>query len=193
MSISTEITRLQTLRNRLRTKLVALGLAQSNAVMSDCVTAVEGIVNQGSVSATVQEGESYTIPAGYHDGTGTVAGVSGGGNYNLQTKTVTPTKSQQSITSDSGFYGLSGVTVEAIPVNYQDVSSVDAVAADVLSPKIIVDAEGRQTPGTMPNNGSVAATIDGLTKMSYTIPKGYHDGKGTVALTPDIENALAAI
>ena len=40
MSIATEISRLQGLRNALRTKLVALGLAQSTAVLEDCVEAV---------------------------------------------------------------------------------------------------------------------------------------------------------
>ena len=37
------------------------------------------------------------------------------------------------------------------------------------------------------------AAIDGLTQTSYTVPQGYHNGSGTVSLTGDIEEALAAI
>ena len=47
----------------------------------------------------------------------------------------------------------------------------------------------------MINNGAVDASFDGLTDAtnSYTIPVGYHSGKGKVSLTNDIENALANI
>ena len=193
MSISTEIARIQTARNTIRTKLVELGLAQSSSTLDSCATAVESITNQGAVSAQVQEGATYTIPKGYHNGSGTVSGVKGGGNYSLQSKTVTPTKAQQNVTPDSGYYGLSDVTVGAIPDNYQDVSTVTAGAADVLANKIIVDATGKSIAGTMPNNGAVNASFDGLTAMSYTIPAGYHNGGGKVSLTNDIETALAAI
>lgn len=91
MSIATELAKLQTARNKIRTKLVALGLVTAVAKLDDCATAVDGISNQGAVSATVQEGDTYTIPAGYHNGSGTVSGVAGGGNYKLQSKTVAPT------------------------------------------------------------------------------------------------------
>lgn len=116
-----------------------------------------------------------------------------GGNYTLQSKTVTPTKKQQSITSDDGYYGLSDVTVGPIPDNYQDVSSVTAEPEDVVSGKIIVTTDGSVKAGTMVDNGKVTATIDGLTVTSYTIPAGKHDGTGTVSLTGDIESQLAAI
>lgn len=193
MSIATEIARIQTARNKIRTWLSGLGLVSNTATIDECAAAAEGIVNQGAVSAQVQEGDTYTIPKGYHNGSGTVSGVAGGGNYSLQSKTVTPSKSQQNVTPDSGYYGLSDVTVAMIPDNFQDVTPVTAGAADVLANKIIVDKTGKSVPGTMPNNGAVSATIDGMTSTSYTIPAGYHNGSGTVSLTGDIEEALAAI
>lgn len=265
-NIATEITRIQNDRNTIRTKLVELGMAESTSNLDALATAISGITNQGAVSATVQEGDTYTIPKGYHNGSGTVSGVSGGGNYNLQSKKVTPTKSQQSVTPDSGYYGLSDVTVAAIPSNYQDVSSVTATAADVLTGKIVVDSTGKtltgtmanngdvtktldttptksaqtvtptsgkvlssvsvaaipalyvdttesttdaasaanilsgkkawvngsQVTGTMANNGATSLTIDGLTTLSVAVPAGYTSG-GTVSLTDDIYDALAAI
>ena len=182
MSISTELTRLQTARNRLRTKLIALGLVTATAKLDDCAAAVDGIKNQGAVSATVQEGDTFTIPAGYHNGSGTVSGVAGGGNYKLQSKTVAPTKAQQAVTPDSGYYGLSDVTVSAIPDAYQDVSSVTATAADTLTGKVFVTSDGTVTTGTMANNGAVTKALDAAT-TSYTIPKGYHSGAGKVSVT----------
>lgn len=188
MSTQTEITRIQTARNTIRTKLVDLGLATSTAKLDALATAVEGIKNNGAVSAQVQEGESYTIPAGYHNGSGTVSGVSGGGNYNLQEKSITPTKAQQSVTPDAGYYGLSGVTVGAIPANFNDTSPVTAGAADVLANKVIVNADGETVAGTMTNNGAVSKTLD-TTTTSYTVPKGYHSGAGAVKISLETKSA----
>lgn len=187
MSIATELAKLQTARNKIRTKLVSLGLVSAAAKLEDCATAVDGISNQGAVSATVQEGDTYTIPAGYHNGSGTVSGVAGGGNYKLQSKTIAPTKAQQSITPDSGYYGLSDVTVSAIPDAYQDVSSVTAGAADTLTGKVLVTSDGKVTTGTMPNNGTVSKALDAGTP-SYTIPKGYHSGTGKVSVTVETKS-----
>lgn len=184
MSIATEITRIQTARNTIRNKLIDFGLVESSANLDACATAIDGIVNQGAVSATVQEGDTYTIPKGYHNGSGTVSGVAGGGSYNLQSKSVTPTKQQQSITPDSGYYGLSDVTVGAIPQAYQDVSSVTAAAGDVLAGKIFVTSSGAVTTGTMANNGAASKVLTAA-DPSYTVPKGYHSGAGTVSINPE--------
>lgn len=188
MSVQTEIQRIQTARNTLRTKAVELKISSGTEKLDELAEDYNGITNQGSITAQVKEGETYTIPKGYHDGTGTVSGVSGGESYNLQSKSVTPTKKPQQVTPDGGYYGLSDVTVEAIPTQYQDTSSVTATAADVLTGKVIVTADGSVTPGTMPNNGAVNKTLNTTTK-SYTIPAGYHDGKGGVSITTEEKTA----
>lgn len=193
MSTQIEITRLQTARNKLRTWLVGLGLAASTDKLDALTDKAAAIKNQGAVDANVKEGESYTIPAGYHNGSGTVKGVSGGGNYNLQAKSVTPTKEQQSVTPDQGYYGLSGVTVGAIPENYQDVSATTAAPADVLANKVFIDADGVTQAGTMPDNGAVEMVLDATTgNQEYTVPAGKHSGAGKVSVALETKSATPA-
>ena len=141
MSVAEQISRIQQDRNRIRNKLNALGLANGTDNLDTLTEAIEGIQDNGSITAQVKEGETYTIPAGFHSGTGTVSGVKGGGNYTLQSKTVTPTKQHQVITPDEGSYGLSDVQVNPIPDAYQDVTSVTAGAENVLTGKVFVDKE----------------------------------------------------
>ena len=182
MSIESQITRIQQDKATISAKLVEFGVTESGSNLDVLATALNGITNCGAVQTTVQEGDTYTIPKGYHNGSGTVSGVAGGGNYNLQSKTAIPTKLQQSVTPDEGYYGLSDVTISPIPQNYQDVSGVTATAQNVLAGKIIVTADGSQVAGTMPDNGAVTKTLD-TTTQNYTIPQGCHSGTGTVSIT----------
>jgi len=96
--------------------------------------------NRGAVAGVISTVAGvYTVPQGYHDGSGTVSidsteqskiiasniksgviilGVTGtytGEAISAQAKTTTPTSSQQVITPDSGYDYLSQVTVYAIP------------------------------------------------------------------------------
>lgn len=183
VTIEDKLLAIETSRNTIRAKLVELGLAESSAHLDALAAVIAQMINRGAVSVQIKEGETYTIPEGWHNGSGTVSGVAGGGEYRLQpTKTVTPTKAQQNITPDSGFYGLEGVTVLAIPSVYQDTSSVTATAGDVLTGKVIVLADGTVKAGTMADNGAVNAALD-VTTITYTIPKGYHNGTGKVTIT----------
>ncbi len=152
-------------------------------------TTAAGFIIQGSPTATVTEGTSYTIQKGWYNG-GTITGIAGGGNYTLQDKTVTPTKSTQTLNADQSYYGLGTVTVNAIPDAYQDVTGVTAAASDVLVGKKYVTSVGTLTTGTMTNNGAVNKTLDATTNnQSYTIPKGYHSGSGKVQIVLETKTA----
>lgn len=110
----------------------------------------------------------------------------------LQEKSVIPKKQAQAITADEEYDGLSRVNIAAIPDEYQDITGVTAIAPHVLNGFIFVDANGNEVEGIMKHNGEMNKTVDGLTTTSVTIPEGYTSG-GTVSLTEDIEEALAAI
>lgn len=185
MNIATKIQRIEKLRNRIRSKLIEWNIAASDDKLDALTSDIESIAYHGEASPILDTSEkSYTIPKGYHSGAGKVS-------ITLETKTVTPTKKQQKITPAAGKV-LSEVTVAPIPDAYQDVTPVTAGAADVLAGKKIVSETGEVIDGTIPVNGDVSATIDGLTTTSCTIPAGHTTG-GTVSLTSDIEDALDAI
>ena len=105
------------------------------------------MTNRGGVTGTITtKAQEYTIPNGYHDGSGkvsissteqakiiaenirdgvTILGVegtmSGSEDMHAQSKSVTPTFSSQTISPDSPTYNcLSEVTVAAITVTYAD-------------------------------------------------------------------------
>ena len=63
-----------------------------------------------------------------------------------------------------------------------DVDSTDGTAAvaEILVGKTAY-ARGTKLTGTMPNNGSVAGSIDTVSG-EYTIPMGFHDGSGKVSI-----------
>ena len=111
-------------------------------------------------------------------------------SVSVETKTVTPTKAVQDIVPSTGKV-LTKVSVAAIPDAFADTSGADALAANILDGKTAF-VNGVKITGSMPDNGSATATMDGLTTTSVTIPAGYTAG-GTVSLTADIEEALAAI
>ena len=92
-------------RDAIRTKLVALGLVTATADLADCAEAVSGIAANGNVSKTLDTGTtSYTIPAGYHGGSGKV-----------QIVTVTPTSGKvlSKVTVNAASYETWTLTLES--------------------------------------------------------------------------------
>ena len=102
--------------------------------------------NNGAIAEVIDDkDDSIVVPAGYHDGSGTVqidstekakliatnirqgvtilgveGSMSGSEGVNAQAKSVTPTFSQQVVAPDSGYTHLTQVTVAAIPISYAD-------------------------------------------------------------------------
>lgn len=102
--------------------------------------------NNGAVAGTIStKAQVYTVPQGYHDGSGTVqiaaaeqakliatniregitilgveGTMSGSEGVVAQAKTATPTFSSQVISPDTGYTHLSQVTVSPIAVAYSD-------------------------------------------------------------------------
>lgn len=199
MSIAEQVARIRGEKSKIAIKLSTMGLADQTADLKTLADAIDGIHDNGAVTATVRQGESYTIPEGYHNGSGSVAGLDNpdadASKYMRQTKTITPTKSQQSVTPDQGYYGLSSVTVNAIPAAFQDVSQVDATKDDVLAGKKIVTASGAIVVGEMKNQGAKQLFLgranekDDWISMQY-ISKGYHDGDGFVYIDTEIPDPV---
>ena len=67
--------------------------------------------------------------------------------FSTQSKTITPTKSQHTVTPDNGYDGLSSVVVNAIPSEYVTTSDANAVAADLAEGKTAY-VNGQKITGT---------------------------------------------
>lgn len=105
--------------------------------------------NNGAVAGKISEkAGKYTVPQGYHDGSGTVqidsteqaklipaniregvnvlgvtGTMSGSEGVKAQTKTATPSTAQQTILPDTGYTHLAQVTIEPIPYVESDNSA----------------------------------------------------------------------
>ena len=73
-----------------------------------------------------------------------------------------------------------------------DVDSGDATvaAAEILKGKTAY-ARGAKVTGTMTNNGAVSGTIS-TKEGTYTVPQGYHDGSGKVAISSTEQAKITA-
>ena len=78
---------------------------------------------------------------------GTTGSMDSTEGMKTQTKNVTPSKSAQTITPDSGYNCLSSVTVAAIPAEYITTTDATAAAADIVKGKTAY-INGKKVTGT---------------------------------------------
>lgn len=206
MSVADQVARIRGEKSRLAIKLSAMNLANQTDSLELLVDAVEDIEYHGHPDIKVKEGNSTTLDPGYYNGI-SITGINNEAldaeEFALQAnKTVTPDKKGHQVVCDEGYYGLSSVTVNPIPVAYQDVTQVNATAEDVLSPKKFVKADGTVVVGEIPTlNGASTFTpikanvpsvlVEGGTYVKgdiavAPIPDKYQDVSGVTATAADV-------
>ena len=96
--------------------------------------------------------------------------------FDLTADTITAADLASGVTA----HDKSGAPITGSSTKDVDSSGATAAVAEVLATKTFA-ARGAVLTGTMPNNGAVSGTI--ATKAgTYTVPLGFHDGSGTVAI-----------
>ena len=101
------------------------------------VSVPEGYTPGGTVGIDSTE-KAKLIPGNIRQGVtvmGVVGAMSPSEGVNAQSKTVTPTKSEQVVQPDSGYTHLAQVTVAAIPAAYITTTDANATADDIKSGK----------------------------------------------------------
>lgn len=122
-----------------------------------------------AVAADVAAGKTFTSKAGLLI-TGTHECTSGVAN--LQSKTVTPSESQQTISPDSGYSGLSVVTVDPIPSEYVKPSGTLSITENGSHDVTNYASAEVNVPSTGINTGDATANAGDLVKNKTAYVNG---------------------
>ena len=152
---------------------------------------VPGETFGNATAADVVEGKTFTSSAGLKV-TGTHVCSGGGTTPTLQSKTVSPSTSQQIITPDSGYDGLSQITVEAMPsgsLSTPTISSSGLITAQVGTSGYLASG----TSATKQLTTQAAKTVTPTASEQTVVNSGvYTTGAVKVAAVPSETKTITA-
>lgn len=105
-----------------------------------------------------------------------VLGESGETLIDLTGDTITAADLASGVTA----HGADGAPITGVSTKDVDSTDATALASEIISGKTAY-ARGVKLTGSMTNNGAVSGTISTVAG-TYSVPAGYHDGSGSVAI-----------
>ena len=138
--------------------------------------------NNGAVEGTISsKDEEYTVPQGFHDGSGKVK-IHAASSLDEMVPSTAPLFFKA--------HGADGNIVNGTCDYDMNTQDANATAAEILSGKK-AGVGGQMVTGAMKNNGAVEGTISSKDE-EYTVPQGFHDGSGKVKIHADEKAKLVA-
>lgn len=211
MSIATEISRLTSLRNSIRTKLIALGiLSNAQADLQDIYNGINGISAKDSTNLSVS-GNTVTAPAGYYNSAAS-ASVANGSISASATGSATISGLTFAYDSTNGRFEISGsgsisgtATASVGTAGYvssgatgstSGTASVSAHIAKIAGSTEITGASTRKPTIARTTTTAAGATNVGTGDATTTAPSsGYfvsvksNANTGTLTATPTVSSA----
>ena len=167
MSVATQITRLQGVRDQIRNKMVSLGLSENTDLLQNLADDLDGIEYRGDASTTLStSARSKTLDAGYYTG-GTITVP----NDYFPVNSTNTTATASDVLSGKKFVNTSGNTVTG---NIATVGSSDVTATVTASVSNITSINASQVTDGV----TVTASASGST----VVPVGYYSTQ--VSKTP---------
>ena len=211
MSIATEISRLTSLRNSIRTKLIALGiLSNAQADLQDIYNGINGISAKDSTNLSVS-GNTVTAPAGYYNSAASAsvangsisASATGSATISGLTFTYDSTNSRFEISGSGSIsgtatasVGTAGYVSSGATGSTSGTASVSAHIAKIAGSTEITGASTRKPTIARTTTTAAGATNVGTGDATTTAPSsGYfvsvksNANTGTLTATPTVSSA----
>lgn len=173
----------------LATTIAAKSGATLPLTIAQMDAAVDGIVVGSGTDTSHDTVDAAHLLEGYtaHDSTGSaITGTYVPPTFTTQSKTATPTESQQTVSPDSGYDGLSSVTVGAIPNEYIVPSGTKSITANGTGIDV---ASYASVDVAVPSAGSwqliASQTLTGVTQTSTSAQAAGTIALGSAAATKD--------